>query len=417
MEIINLHGFSYISFILHADSNLKLEFKNLNHYNSSINLDYLSILENQGITFQDIKSTPETSDLKIQLENSKYPLYYTFHRGETAVLVSVSRSHQTQIISILQNIIDDFDLILQKFLADINKNGEENLINHSNEGNKVIEDSKGEIDKNGNNSDNFLPKKSEKFETKLEIFPESMLTIIFRETEKILARYLSEYILPEFLIPQKAFIGDSSELLSILTSDISLDFYKKIDNLLTIEEHVSIFNLELFQIRGKMFKLWLHNALEFRLKFYEWDRFHQTVKAPLYLKNGTKENLALIQTFNTSKVVKILDTIGDDTSFQKLFQSVKITKTKLILYLSELFNLGLIRKVPYSPKMDHDSEDLIPLLAMQGFTKTDFQILQKLEDQLNGKKTLDDVAIELAINPARIKSLLDKYKNAIRVLI
>ena len=132
MEIKNLHGFSYISFILHADANLKLEFKNLSHYNSSLNLDYLSILENQGITYQDLKSAPEASDLKIHLENSKYPLYYAFHKGETAVLITVSRGHQTQIIRILQNIIDDFDLIVQTLLDEHTKNEELTQKNHSN---------------------------------------------------------------------------------------------------------------------------------------------------------------------------------------------------------------------------------------------------------------------------------------------
>jgi predicted transcriptional regulator len=408
-----LHGFSYISFILHADPNLKLEFKNLSHYKSAINLDYLSILESQGITFQDIKSSSETSNFKIHLENSKYPLYFNFHKGETAVLVSVSRSHRTENVSIMQHIIDDFDMIVHEVLDEINNTGKENQKNHPDEKTQVNADSKEDLAKNLNNSGNLLPK----FETKLKIFPKSMLDKIFQETEKILTIYLSEYLLPEFMIPQKILSEDSPELFSDSTSDISLDFYNEIDNSLTIEEHISIFKIDLSQIRGKMFNLWFHKALEFRLKFYEWDRFHQTVKAPLYLKDGLKENLALIQTFNTSKIVKILDIIGNDTSYHSLFQSSNLTKTKLNKYLSELFNLGLIRKVPYSPKMDHVSEDLIPLLTMQGFTKKDFRILQKLEDQLNGKKTLDDVAIELAINPARIKSLLDKYKNVIRVLI
>ena len=106
-----LHGFAYLIFLFHNSTQNRLEFRNLTHYSPGLNLNYISILQNQGITVEEIMNTLESSDIKIQLENSKYPLFYNFIRGESGVLLAVSRNHHSQVIRILQRIIDDFDQI------------------------------------------------------------------------------------------------------------------------------------------------------------------------------------------------------------------------------------------------------------------------------------------------------------------
>ena len=103
-----MHGLAYLLFVCHENDENILEFNNLTHHSFGLNLDYLSILENQGITLKDIKETPETSDIKIHLENSKYPLYYSFLQGEFAVLIAVSQSQNPKISNILHQIIDFF---------------------------------------------------------------------------------------------------------------------------------------------------------------------------------------------------------------------------------------------------------------------------------------------------------------------
>jgi len=53
---------------------------------------------------------------------------------------------------------------------------------------------------------------------------------------------------------------------------------------------------------------------------------------------------------------------------------------------------------------------------MQGFTNEDFSIMQKLEDHLNGERSLEDIALEINISPQKIKILLDKYNIAMQIM-
>ena len=111
-----------------------------------------------------------------------------------------------------------------------------------------------------------------------------------------------------------------------------------------------------------------------------------------------------------------MNIIGEESTYENIQKQINLTKTKLNIFLTELINQQVIRRLPLIPKLEMFSEDLIPLLAMQGLNKNDFELLGKLEKIINGKNNLMEISLKLEISPDRIKSLLDKYSNAIRIM-
>lgn len=393
-----MQGFTYLCFISQTKPQLRIEFKNLIHTEQILNFDYLQILQNQGIKINEVIQVSQSSDLKIQLEKAKTPLFYKFTKGNLATLITVSNSFLSDEQGNLIHLLDDFELLVQEnynfFYKELEK-----------------------FDNKESQSIEIQDRFNEQEKSKLEREEQEELPQLKEKTIELLAKNLSNLILHDFLIPQKSFFNDEN-LDDILPSSNNRDLYQKIDTSWTIEEHIDYINKDKSEFKELLFKLWIYDRIQFRIKFYPWDRFQQTVKASLYLHSGTSENLNLIQMYNSSKIIKMLEFIGEGISYTKLIQTFKtMTQTKINLYIEELLNQKIIRKIPFIPKLDHISEDLIPLLIMQGFSKSDFQVLHKLENIINNEKSLDEISLEIGIEPSRIKSLLAKYQTSIRVLL
>ncbi|MHA1476316.1 MAG: hypothetical protein ACTSQ5_14155, partial [Promethearchaeota archaeon] len=68
------------------------------------------------------------------------------------------------------------------------------------------------------------------------------------------------------------------------------------------------------------------------------------------------------------------------------------------------------------PTINHISEDLIPLLTLQGFTKKDFELLEFLEENFRDEKDLGEVALKIQIDPKKIREIFKKVETAISVM-
>ncbi len=391
-----MYGFSYLCFISRKNPNIILDFRNLTLTNPVLNLDYLEILKNQGITSNDFTSGLESSDLRVILEKAKNPLFYTFLSGKWANLITVSTRFLPKIRPVLQRLLDDFENLAEQDLH-LDFNDKKNISDLQ--------------DQTHNTKSNFA---SESQNSPLQ---QNHFQKIKPKLIDLLAKNLASLIMLDFLIPERKWALNDPQVEEKLGDNNDLEIFKKLDNTWTISEHLQFIDVEKWELQEKLFHFWMADLIYFRFKFYPWDRFQQTVKASLFMEPGSKENKDLIQKFNTSKIIKLLELIGEGISYQKLLHSFNLTKTKLNIFLEELRRNQIIRKIPTFPNIGHISEDLIPLLTMQGFSKTDFKILHTLENIIDNDKSLDDISLEIALNPEHIKILLDRYQSSIRVLI
>ena len=154
---------------------------------------------------------------------------------------------------------------------------------------------------------------------------------------------MADKLLPSFLIPEKK--ETNTQKMEKCIQEKEREIYQKLDSTWTIAEQKDVFELNFQEFKEELFHLWIKDLIYWRMKFFEWDRFQQTIKAPLVLKPGTPENLNMIKKFDSSKIVNLLDFIGEGISYPKLVQSFNITRTKLNMFLEELRRQHLIRKI------------------------------------------------------------------------
>ncbi|MHA1520089.1 MAG: hypothetical protein ACTSRK_07885 [Promethearchaeota archaeon] len=460
-----MHGFLHIMLIGAKSGNIITSYDNFSLDNPYFDLDFMEILKEQGILLNDPDWLENTTEIQIQLENLKYPLVYHFAHNDSLILVVVGTSHAPQIIELLERLLEDLELdfipkytkppiFLVSEISDtlngsgIQKNSQPQSTDSlqppnekpSKKSKKAIKPKKSKKSKNSKNNNNeiqpivsstidgdstsFNPLENEDIGSPNEDDVQKF-DFLFN-----LAQSMSEYLLPCFLIPEKRIeisehltephVKAMNFIRDLVQEKYSLDFdnqiWQKVDGTWTLREFADIHSIEIKHLREIMFFLWKSEIITLRLPYEKWDIFRATIKAPLFLDEGSTENLMLIGRYNSSKIIQLLAYIGEGCSYLNLVNNFDFTKTKLSLYLSELLQRQIILRKEYKPVMAHIPEDLIPLLTMQGFTKSDFAILIQLAHVLDGSKSLQSTALDLKIDPNHLKVLLDKYETAIKII-
>ncbi|MCK5347214.1 MAG: hypothetical protein KAR20_27585, partial [Candidatus Heimdallarchaeota archaeon] len=326
----------------------------------------------KGISLQDLEISGQTADLQIESDHFDTPLVFSFSKTQHFILMVVSESQLTPIFPLLEKTVLDFD---QEFV---------------------------------NNTESET--------SPSEIRSRSIL---------IIGNNFSKYFLRNFLIPVKINNDPQEKGDSEKNSEDSVDhslnssqqeIYQAIDDVWTIEDLMANSPREENEFRDVLFSLWIQNWIIFRMKYSPWDEFRQTEAAPPYMNDGSPENLKLIQKYNTNKIIRLLQTIGTGSSYHSLTQEFELTRTKLDLFLMELLAENVVIRQSLVLKIDRISEDLLPLLSMQGFNKEDFTILSQLEKIIDGTQNLDAIALKLNIDPFRIRNLLSKLENSLHIL-
>ncbi|MHA1854724.1 MAG: hypothetical protein ACTSWX_11080 [Promethearchaeota archaeon] len=363
-----------------------IDFKDLTFTKTVYDFDFNKILEDQGISYGDLNNSDEIFNFKIELEDLGFSFVYTFVKVEKFYLMVVTDSFYSKLIPLLEKSIAEFDQELNFYDEPQDQNHKDDQIEH-----KSLEDS---------------------------------ITSIAIEN---FSRNFSEYLFPDFLVPEiKNHITEpnkekekeiKAEIEEILKSkNIDPILYEKIDGTWSIEEFSEEMNIDLVKIHEEFFNMWVNDLIYFRFRYYEWDTFTQTENAREYLEDGSPENLSLIKKYNSAKIIKILQMINAGITFKRLQEQSRITKIKLERYITELIERKVIEKKKLLPKIHHISEDLIPLLTLQGFKKKDFDLLENLEEYFREEKDLDDVALKIQIDPKKIKDIITKVETAISVM-
>jgi hypothetical protein len=373
-----MHGFFYFALYNAHDGILWIEFSDLKilpNFSTPSHINYLQILNDKGISIMDLEISDQVSDLQIESEYFATPLTFSFSKTSHFILMVVSESQLTLIFPLLEKTVQDFD---HEF---------------------------------GNNIETeFSPS---------EVRSQSI---------SIIGNNFSQFFLRQFLIPMKLRrippqigVDDEkhaeSDTFSLTPNQQSL--YDAIDDIWSIQDLMDRISSQIEtseEIRDILFSLWVQNWIDFRIKNSPWDEFHQIEAAAPYMIDGSPENLKLIQKYKTNKIIRLLQGIGSGRSYHSLTQEFELTQTKLDLFLIELLAEKVIVRQPLVLKIDRISEDLLPLLSMQGFDKEDFTILAQLEKIVDGTQNLDAIALKLNIDPSRIRNLLSKLDNSLHIL-
>ena len=375
-----MHGFFYIALVNSENGKCLIDFKNLTFTKTIYDFDYNKILSDQGISYDDLNNSEEIINFKIELEDLGHSFVYTFVKVEKYYLMVVTDSVYSKLVPLLEKSIIEFDQ---------------------------------EIDFKEENQEK-LPIEGETIENKI--------TSIAIEN---FSRNFSEYLFPDFLIPERRndFEKQEEEQESkqelnefLKNKGINEYIFEKIDGTWSIEEFSEEMKINLNEIHEEFFNMWVNDLIYFRFKYYDWDIFEQNENAKFYLEDGTPENLSLINKYNSAKIIKILQIIDSGISFTKLHEQNAITKIRLERYITELIYRKIIQKRKVIPTIHHISEDLIPLLTLQGFTKEDFGLLEYLEENFREEKDLGEVALKIQIDPKKIRALITKIEIAMSVM-
>lgn len=420
-----MHGFLHIYLLNAKTTEVISDVSNLTLDSIYFNVNYLQILKDEGIDLKNRETLIKVSEIQFQLEKAKFPLVFHFFSTENFILIIIA----THLVRDLQNyaefLLEEIEQNKKAFLDEF----------YNNEDIKVRENSKVNPKSNNNDSlkDNHNRNNLQKSLNKENSSGNSLETnqntknFLFLQ---IISRNFAEYLIPSFLIPEKKseFIHNKPEnyrkISKFLTKiceenykeDYSTILFSDLEGTWTIKEISEIYKIPLTPLRELLFFFWKTNIITFRMEYFPWDRFKTTIKAPLYLEEGSEENISLIDKFNSNKIIRLIETIGKGCSYAHLLKNFDITKTKLNRYLSELEQRSIIQREEYKPTLDMIPEDLIPLLSLQGFEKADFELLKKMAEILDGSVSIRSAALNLHVNPEIIKKLIDKYESAVKIL-
>jgi hypothetical protein len=351
-----MHGLLYLAILNRENGQILFDFKNLTISKSYKKIDFLKAIKDQGIEFVDEGKERNVFNLQLKLGENQKPFIFYFVQSYQSIIFTVTKSLNNTLNSLVEKIIDEFDLVF---------NLKDNI---------------------SFNAENF----------RMEII-------------SILSKNISSLLLPIFLIPEIERIDVLSDTQNLIINQSKS--YKHIDGILSIEDIIDETGLEQFIIQDGLFRLWLYHLVSFRYKNENWNIYLRTAKTPLYLDEGSEEYLKLVNLFNSNKIIKILNLLETEKSYQQLYHEMEITNIKLNKYLTVLLNNQIIRKKKEFIDVGKISDDLIPLLTLQGFSKEDFNILKELESISDNNKGLEEIALEINIDPERIKSLVDKFKK------
>ena len=379
-ELKILHGFFYIALFNSENGKCLIDFKDLTFTKTIYDYDYNKILSDQGISYDDLNDSEEIINMKIELEDLGHIFVYSFIKVENYYLMVVTDSVYSKLNPLLEKAIIEFDQ---------------------------------EIDFEEENQD------------EIQIESDGIEDRITSLAIENFSRNFSEYLFPDFLIPERKNEVEKEveeqELKQKLdeflkNKNINEEIFNKIDGTWSIEEFSEEMDIDLNEIHEVFFNMWVNNLIYFRFKYYDWDTLEQTDNAKIYLEDGTPENLSLINKYNSAKIIKILQIIDSGITFKKLHDQSTITKIRLEKYITELIYRDVIQKRKVIPTIKHISEDLIPLLTLQGFTKNDFQLLEYLEENFRDEKDLGEVALKIQIDPKKIRDIINKVETAISVM-
>ncbi len=212
-----------------------------------------------------------------------------------------------------------------------------------------------------------------------------------------------------------------------IKSVLKQSFNKHISRNLGIEDYMSLYemidgftDIESLSLKLKVptnaFKqylllLWEKKIIYFRIPRYDWDLFERTHRSNQFLYDGSEEQKNMIEKYEGGKIISLLSRFDGKTNLKNIRKKMVISDLKFMKYIYDLIDMELIEVIPVYPIINNISEDMIPLLIIQGLTPEDLSLIEKLESLMDGTATILDVAYNVKISPEKIKNMVDKLES------
>ncbi|MHA1730057.1 MAG: hypothetical protein ACTSWY_15215 [Promethearchaeota archaeon] len=320
--------------------------------------------------FQDLSyGVPEV--IKHTINNKLQPLYYYFILGKNVVLICVAKEfypdlkeYLTKFMEIFENIFDEQEILTSEC-------------------------------------------------------PLDSLPIIIEFCKIFSERIITDFLIPNLFI-QTNNVEEIDDVIREIGKELSEGSIKKeillkipgaIDGILDIEIITEKLNVSKLNIKRVFLFLWLNKLIYFRIPRYGWNIFERTHSSNQYLYDGSDEQKEMIKQYDGAKIISLLSRFDGKITLKEIRKKIKITDLKFMRYVYDLFDSKLIKIVPFYPVMEHATEEIIPILIIQGLTQEDLKFIEELESHFNGSKTITDVALRINRSPDKIKSILNKLEK------
>lgn len=199
--------------------------------------------------------------------------------------------------------------------------------------------------------------------------------------------------------------------------DKLLSILDKLDGLSCISAISESVDVPINILKIVLLYLDLNSVVDFRRPFYLWTVFERTHKANSYLYDGSDEQMTLIDEFGGGKIVSLLSRFDGRSSLKKISKRMELKKLKIIKYIHGLMRLNLINPKGIYPKLDNINEEIVSILAMQGVEQEDIDLINEIAPNFNGSNELTQIALENNQSPDKIKSLLSKIPQYVKMNI
>jgi hypothetical protein len=187
-----------------------------------------------------------------------------------------------------------------------------------------------------------------------------------------------------------------------------LGLYEMIDGFTDIESLSLKLKVPTNVFKQYLLLLWEKKIIYFRIPRYDWDLFERTHRSNQFLYDGSEEQKNMIEKYSGGKIISLLSRFDGKTSLKNIRKKMVISDLKFMKYVYDLIDMELIEVIPVYPIIKTISEDMIPLLIIQGLSPDDLELIEKLESLMDGTATILDVAYNVKISPEKIKNIVDK---------
>lgn len=193
-----------------------------------------------------------------------------------------------------------------------------------------------------------------------------------------------------------------------------LSIYETIDGFTDIESLLLKLKVPAEAFKQYLLLLWEKKIIYFRIPRYDWDLFERTHRSNQFLYDGSEEQKSMIEKYDGGKIISLLSRIDGKSNLKSIRKKMVITDLKFMKFIYDLIDMELIEVIPVFPLIKNISEDMIPLLIIQGLTPEDLSLIEKLESLMDGTATILDVAYNVKISPEKIKNIVDKLESLIK---
>jgi hypothetical protein len=260
---------------------------------------------------------------------------------------------------------------------------------------------------------------------------EMLYSFINHFSGKILNRYYIPYI-PQFqtvkkihlpvnkVSENKSIIEEIKPLVETLNKTrkphplINEKFSTEIDGISDIETIADRINIDSLDLAQILLLLWLKNYLIFRVPIYGWNVFERTHKSNEYLLDGSESQMELLHLYNGGKIISLLSRFDGRSTVAEIQKKMNINHLRFMRYIYDLVDMDLIEISEKFPVLRHIGQEIVPLLVIQGLQQKDLKIIEELESQFDGSKSITSVALKMDQSPEKIKQILDKIPDYVQ---